>query len=218
MNNAGTHRSTGRNATAHGGTLLYPVFVPSMNRSLSRTSVISKPMHMPTGQVRGSPQSSNGSAPGRDVPSKEILSKTNYSIPQRYRPPSQQRKPPAICAFTKCSATFGNGRAAPTRPTPAIGLHPVHLANTTASSCATSTSCVVARAPRRARTFAEPTAISSNRKNAGSSPESDSRVIHNESLTRLVRPAQPDASERENVDTFFRSLLKSRPVYRRFQV
>ncbi len=195
MNNVGTHRFTGRNVTAHGGTLRYPVFAPSMNRSLSRTSVISKPMHMLTGRARGSPPSSNGSAPRRDVRSKEILSKTNYSIQQLYRPLSQRTQRRAICAFTECSATFGNGRAALILPTPAIAPRQEHSANTTASSCVTNMSCAAVLAPRRALTFAEPTAISFNRKSAGSSPESDSHATHNDLIGRdcQARRSQPSS-------------------------
>ena len=79
--------------------------------------------------------------------------------------------------FTKCSATFGNGRAAPTRPIPATALLPARLASTTANSCATNTSCAVVPARHPALTSAAPIAISFNRKNAGSSPESDSHAI-----------------------------------------
>ena len=86
--------------------------------------------------------------------------------------------------FTKCSATFGNGRAAPTRPTPAIALRPARLANTTANSCATNTSCAAVPARHRALISAAPIAISFNRKNAGSSPGSDSHAIQHESVGR----------------------------------
>ncbi len=78
--------------------------------------------------------------------------------------------------FTKCSATFGNGRAAPTRPIPATALLPARLASTTANSCATNTSCAVVPARHPALISAAPIAISFNRKNAGSSPESDSHA------------------------------------------
>ena len=86
-------------------------------------------------------------------------------------------KPGKGSIFTKCSATFGNGRAAPTRPIPATALLPARLASTTANSCATNTSCAVVPARHPALISAAPIAISFNRKNAGSSPESDSHAI-----------------------------------------
>src|SRR5262249_25146342 len=87
MSNDGMHHFTGRSATARGGTLRYPVFTQLMNRSPLRTSAISKQTHMQIGLARGFPPSSNGSAQHQDVLSTEILLKTNYSIPQQYRPP-----------------------------------------------------------------------------------------------------------------------------------
>ncbi len=84
--------------------------------------------------------------------------------------------------FTKCLAMFGNGRAAPTLPTPVIARRPAHLGNTTASSCATNTFYGAVPAPRHAVTFAAPIAISFNRKNAGSLQGSDSHAIHAESV------------------------------------
>ena len=89
--------------------------------------------------------------------------------------------------FTKCSATFGNGRAAPIRLTPVIAPRPARSANTTASSCATNTSCAAAPAPRRARHIRRLIAISFNRKNAGSSPASDSPAIRNDSAASGAR-------------------------------
>ena len=62
-----------------------------------------------------------------------------------------------------CSATSGSGPRAPTRPTPASGRRPARSASTTASSCATRWCCAAARARRRARTSARPTATSSRR-------------------------------------------------------
>ncbi len=41
----------------------------------------------------------------------------------------------ATPACSKCSATSGNGRAAPTSPTPVTAPHPARSANTTANSC-----------------------------------------------------------------------------------
>src|SRR5947208_13486230 len=79
---------------------------------------------------------------------------------------------------------FGNGRAAPTRPTPAIAPRRAHLANTMASSCATNTSCVAVRVQPHAHIFAALIAISSNQKNAGSLLGSDSRGIHDEAVGR----------------------------------
>ena len=97
-------------------------------------------------------------------------------------PLSQRRNPGSV--FTKCLATFGNGRAAPIRLTPATALVPARLANTTANSCATNTFCAAVPARRRAFIFAALIAISFNRRNAGSLQESDSHAIHNESVRR----------------------------------
>ena len=93
------------------------------------------------------------------------------------RPLHQRTSRKKVSLFSKCSATFGNGRAAPTRPIPATALLPARLASTTANSCATNTSCAVVPAPHPALISAAPIAISFNRKNAGSSPESDSHAI-----------------------------------------
>ena len=62
-----------------GGISRFPVCAPSINRSLSRTSAISKPTRMPTGLAPASRQSSNGSALLWIVPSKAILSRPNFS-------------------------------------------------------------------------------------------------------------------------------------------
>src|SRR5262249_6413293 len=53
--------------------------------------------------------------------------------------------------------------------------------------CATNTFCAAVPAPLRALTSAPLTAISSNRKNAGRSRESDSHAIHSESVVRNCR-------------------------------
>ena len=133
---------------------------------------------MRTGQVCDYRQSLNGSALRRITRSKEILSRTKIFI-RAHCPPQE-----TIDGCTKCSAIFGSGPAAPTRPTPAIAPRQVRLANTTASSCATNTFCVAVPAPPRAVIFAELIAISSNQKNAGSLQGSDSHAIHGELVGR----------------------------------
>src|ERR1700730_1031284 len=85
-----------------------------------------------------------------------------------------------IDIFRKCSATFGNGHAAPIPPTPVIAPRPGLLANTTASSCATNMSCAAVPAPPRARTFGRLIATFSSRKSAGSSTGSVSLAIFHE--------------------------------------
>src|SRR4029453_16543718 len=106
------------------------------------------------------------------------------------RSPARQKDRSTIDNWFKCSATFGNGRAAPTRHTLVIAPPPGRLANTTANLCATNTSCVVVPAPPLALTFAVPIVISFNRKNAGSSPESDSHATQSKSpgLVALCTP------------------------------
>src|SRR4051812_1370948 len=88
---------------------------------------------------------------------------------------------------------FGSGHAAHTRRIPATALLPARLASTTANSCATNTSCVVVPARHPARISAAPIAISFSRKNAGSSPESDSHATHSKCVGRvtLCAPANP---------------------------
>ena len=71
-------------------------------------------------------------------------------------------------------------------PYPGYRAAPARSANTTASSCATNTCCAAAPAPLRARTFGRLTAISSNRKNAGSSPASVSLAIFHEPIERTA--------------------------------
>src|ERR1043166_4042622 len=87
-------------------------------------------------------------------------------------------------AFSNCLATFGNGRVAPTRPTPAIAPLPERLGNTTGNSCATSMSCAAVHVLLPVLTYAVPIAISFNRKNAGSSLESDSHATQNDLVGR----------------------------------
>ena len=70
-------------------------------------------------------------------------------------------------------------------PYPGYRAVPEHLANTTANSCATNTSCAVGPARHRAFIFAAPIATFSNRKNAGNSPESDWRATHSNSVGRV---------------------------------
>ncbi len=77
---------------------------------------------------------------------------------------------PATAAWRRCSATCGSGRRAPTCRTPATGPRPAPSANTTASSWSARTCCAAARAPLRRGTSAPPTATSSTRISAGSSP------------------------------------------------
>ena len=75
-------------------------------------------------------------------------------------------------ARARCSATCGNGRRAPTPPIRASAPAPARSANTTASSCAASTCCAAPPASRRTGIRAPPTATSSIRISAGSSPAS----------------------------------------------
>src|ERR1043166_237116 len=143
---------------AIGGISRSPVFARSINPNLSRTLAISKPTHMQTGQARACRQSSSGSMQHRIARSKEILSKTRIFTPEHC--PLLE----TIDIFARCLATFGNGRGAPTRLTPAIAQHPARSVNTTANSCATNTFCVAVPAPPPAHTSAAPIAISFNRK------------------------------------------------------
>src|ERR1043166_9886134 len=87
-------------------------------------------------------------------------------------------------AFGNCLATFGNGRVAPSRPSPAIAPLPERLGNTTGNSCATSMSCAAVHVLLPVLTYAVPIAISFNRKNAGSSLESDSHATQNDLVGR----------------------------------
>src|SRR4029077_20470251 len=89
-----------------------------------------------------------------------------------------------IKVFVKCSVTCGNGRAAPTLLIPVIARRRGRSANTTGSSCAINTCCVVAPAPHHGAISAAPIAISFNRKNAGSLQASDSHAIHDELVGR----------------------------------
>ena len=75
-----------------------------------------------------------------------------------------------------------------TRRIRAFARRPARSANTTASSCATRTCCAAARAPRRARTCARPTAISFRRTRAGSSPACASRATRRDARACLSRP------------------------------
>src|SRR5437773_8256445 len=93
--------------------------------------------------------------------------------------------------FTRCSGTSGNGHAAPTHRILVTARRQARSANTTGSSCVTSTFCGAVPAPRRAVTFAAPIAISFSRKNAGSLQESDSHAIQNESVGRDRRARRP---------------------------
>src|SRR6059036_4134863 len=136
---------------------------------------------MRTGRARACRQSLNGSTLHQIARLKEILSRTKIFI-RAHCPPQE-----TIDACTECLAMFGNGRAAPTLPTPAIAPRRAHLANTMASSCATNTSCVAVRVQPHAHIFAALIAISSSQKNAGSLQVSGSREIHDESVGR--RPA-----------------------------
>src|SRR2546423_7205942 len=130
---------------------------------------------MRTGQARDCRQSLNGSALLWIARLKEILSRTKIFI-RKNCPPQE-----TMDACTECLAMFGNGRAAPTRLTPAIAPRRAHLANTMASSCAINTFYVAVPVRRHALIFAALIAISSSRKNAGSLQGSDSHAIHNES-------------------------------------
>src|SRR5947208_17083523 len=127
---------------------------------------------MPTGRERHCRHSLNGSALLWITRSKEILSRTKIFI--RAHCLSQA----TIDVCTECLAIFGNGRAAPTRPTLAIAPRRVHLANTMASSCATNTFCVSVRVQPHAHIFAALIAFSFNHHNAPSLPESDARATH----------------------------------------
>src|SRR5215469_4225136 len=97
---------------------------------------------------------------------------------------SQRKGESNIHTWSKCLATFGNGRAAPTRLTPATAPLPERSASTTANSCATNTSYAVVPAPPPIITSGTRTAISFNRKNGGSLPESDSHATQNELVGR----------------------------------
>jgi len=74
----------------------------------------------------------------------------------------------------KCSATFGNGQVAPILPTRDTRPQSAPLANTTANSCAISTSCEAARALPHSHTSARRTATFSHQMHVGSSRESAS--------------------------------------------
>src|SRR5262249_40991956 len=133
---------------------------------------------MRTGQARDCRQSLNGSTLHWTGRSKEILSRAKDFTQAHCQLPG------TTDVFTNCLAMFGNGLAVPPRPTPAIGRRRARSANTTANSCAISTFCEAVPAPRRAPIFAALIVISSNQKNAGSLPGSDSHAIHNESVRR----------------------------------
>src|SRR5438552_1685174 len=141
---------------------------------------------MRTGRARVSRQNLSGSALHWIVRSTEISSKTNYSIPHRrlQRRLSQRRKQRKMKIFTRCSGTSGNGRAAPTHRILVTAPRQARSANTTESSCVTSTFCGAVPARHRAATFAAPIAISFSRKNAGSLQESDSHAIQHELVGR----------------------------------
>ena len=119
-----------------------------------------------------------------DFRSRETSSKANTFIPKG------RVLWPKIDILIKCSATFGSGRAARIHLTPDIARGRARLANTMASSCATSTCCAAALAPRRARTFAERIAISFRPRNAGSSPGFGSRATLHEPRARPTRRAR----------------------------
>src|SRR5437899_11326666 len=140
---------------------------------------------MRTGRARVSRQNSNGNALRWIAQSKEILSRMKIFIHALYSLPN------TIDIFTKCLATSGNGRAAPILHIPAIAQPQARWANTTASSCAINTFCAAVPAPPRAVTSGRPTAISFNRKNAGSLPGSDSRAIRSEIARRRRRAPLP---------------------------
>ena len=93
--------------------------------------------------------------------------------------------------FTRCLVTSGNGHAAPTHRILVIVRRQARWANTTESSCVTSTSCGAVPARHRAATFAAPIAISFSRKNAGSLQESDSHATRNEPVGRDRRARRP---------------------------
>ena len=100
------------------------------------------------------------------------------------------------------SATSGSGREARMRPTPGSRPPRAPSASTTASSCATNTCCVADPAPRRARIFARPTAISFRPRRAGSFPACVSRATRADASplkwrgTRRNRRARPASSAR----------------------
>ena len=130
--------------------------------------------------------SSNGNAPrGRPIEGNFVETERFPSRCRHARCDSGQRRETVF--FSKCSATFGNGRAAPTRPTPATEPRLARSANTTASSCAINMSFAADPARRRALTSAGPIAISFSRKNAGSSPGSGSHAIPHELSRRQAR-------------------------------
>ena len=79
-------------------------------------------------------------------------------------------RPPATTARCSCSAMSGNGRPAPTCPIPAFARWKAASVNTTANSCPARWCCAEAVAPRRNPTCGSPTATSSSRRCAGSSP------------------------------------------------
>ena len=81
------------------------------------------------------------------------------SIPRRLQRDGRSRRP----APHSSSATSGSGRKARTPPIADSGRPPGRWANTTASSCATSSCSAAARVPRPGRTSAPPTATSSRR-------------------------------------------------------
>ena len=83
------------------------------------------------------------------------------------------RDPPRMARdLLSVSATSGNGLRAPTRPTRVCGRPRARSANTTRSSCATSSCSAAARVRPRLLTSGRPTEISSLPRLAGSSPES----------------------------------------------
>ena len=103
--------------------------------------------------------------------------------------PSQRRRAMARNLLS-ASATSGSG---PRARTPLIrdrGRPPGRLANTTRSSCATSSCSAAARARRPRRTSGPPTAISSRPRRAGNSPESGWRKTMTATTATSLPPRQ----------------------------
>ena len=95
---------------------------------------------------------------------------------------------PAAQGLAQLYGDSGSGPAARTCPTPDSPRRPARSASTTASSCATSTCCAAAPAPRRAVTSARPTGTSSRRRPAGSSRGCASRAPQVDAGAPTARP------------------------------
>ena len=93
------------------------------------TSAITRPMPSPAGPAPACPPKPNGNTPRQPRPTAHGMARCWKTRPFTPRPPRMGR------ACGSCWATAGNGRPAPTCPTPATACPQAPWANTTASSC-----------------------------------------------------------------------------------